>query len=90
MLGKPKSEWDAMMYEYARQIISATLDSYKPYAIRGLAAMNFCLGDESVPRVIEIASRSSNKRLHLGEVCTLKIEKDSDFFPPPRARSRFA
>ena len=80
VLGKPDTELSVLIRSYFWEILSCVLKPYTPYAITGIAAIHFHLGDESIPSKVDIFTMNSSTRIDLHEISLLSLEKKPDFF----------
>lgn len=80
VLGKPDTEISMLIHSYFWEILSCILKPYSPYAITGLAAIHFYLGDESIPNKFDIMTQSSSARINLHSISLLALEKNVEFF----------
>jgi hypothetical protein len=80
VLGKPDTELSMLIHSYFWEILSCVLKPYLPYAITGIAAIRFHLGDESIPNKFDILTRNSSSRINLHDISLLSLEKNPQFF----------
>jgi len=82
-LGKPETTLSILIHTYYWEIVSCVLKPYSPYAITGLSAIHYYLGDRSIPNKLEIFTKSSSISINIEEISILTIEKNSAFYESP-------
>ena len=80
VLGKPETELPRLIHSYFWEIISCVLKPYAPYTITGPTAIHKWLGGESIPKELDVLTKSSSARIDLHGIALLALEKNPDFF----------
>jgi fido (protein-threonine AMPylation protein) len=75
-LGKPDTEISVLIHNYFWEMLSCILKPYAPYAITGIAAIHFYLGDESIPKKVDIITKNSSNKIDIFDVSSLVLEKN--------------
>lgn len=78
VLGKPNTEISDLIRSYFWDIVSCVLKMYAPYTITGIAALNAHLGNESIPKEVEVFTKSSSTQIDLLGISLLIIEKQPE------------
>lgn len=79
ILAKPDAELPDLIRSCFWEIVSCVLQPYAPYAITGIAALNWHLGSESIPKEVAVLTKSSSSRIDLHGISLLAIEKQPEF-----------
>jgi hypothetical protein len=83
VLGKSNTDPKDLIRIHYWNVLSEVLQSYKPYAIGGIGAMRYHLGDRSTPKELNISTPTSSARIDLAGEWELIIDKSSELFAFP-------
>ena len=77
VLGKPDTELAVLMHSYFWEVVSCILKAYHPHAITGVTAIQYYLGEESIPIKVDVLTEKSSIRIDLHGISQLASRKKS-------------
>lgn len=80
VLGKPETELPVLIQSYFWEILSCILKSYAPCTITGISAIHLHLGSESIPKKLDVLTKSSSARIDLNGISVVSLEKNRELF----------
>lgn len=87
VLGRPGETLETLLRARFWETVCVVLAGYEPYAVGGVSALRLWSDDLSIPKAVEIWTRSSSARLSVGDLAVLRLEKRPDLFGAGPART---